>query len=170
MKNRHPETNILVSLFKQKAEKGEAVTYEEMSDAIGRSVRKNYRHTMRSAITILQEDYGYVARCTYSVGYKFVKNNGVAAYESNKFRTKINNHVDRFNDKLSTLEYHKLSDEDLKEALQASIISNSVSLVAGDDFYSKTREIATDSFAKSISSIDSMDKAKEAIKELLHGS
>lgn len=117
---RSPETNSLVTYLKLCADNGEVATYDRMSDLIRIDILK-MRSRLNTALKALQSDYNYVASCVPKVGYKFLKNTGVPSVVGTRFERKIKGCVERTQSALSTVDWGKLADGELKEMISLSI-------------------------------------------------
>jgi hypothetical protein len=109
---RSPETQALIEYAKGK----EKVTYEEMSEQIGRDIRK-VRHYWETARKALQNDHKIHFVCVPNVGYQRVTHDRAVVDTCESHRKRKVSSARRTMKKLTAVDYDKL-DAESKQAHQ----------------------------------------------------
>jgi len=87
------------------------LSYETMSDAIGRDVRNGARHIMESARRRVQEQYGIVFICDRTKGLRRLANEEIAPHASEEGTGKIRRTAHRSIKQIEAADYDKLSND-----------------------------------------------------------
>lgn len=112
------DAKILINLLEE-AVVGQTVSYQQMSAAIGRDVRKHALSSLGTARRFLQKEKRMVFGAERGVGLVRLNDNDVVrSVESD--RLKVHRQAKRTMNKLSTVEFNKLDDENKKAHVSVS--------------------------------------------------
>lgn len=122
------------------AQAGEVITYESLSELIGRNVQGKARSNLNSARRQLLRDPGLVFDVIINEGLKLLSDSEVVQVVPERGRSRIRSECRRVSKSIDTVEFEKLNGADKVKTLAARSVFGALAMVAKETSATKIEE------------------------------